>query len=168
MSKMNAAVYYHILEIGVVYAKGNKRGKLWRLGERRYLTDECALWRKLVLSVEREADGVDCSEEVRREIQSVCDRYHLPNYKRVLELWNSLIAEDSAFNLEKEKRERLTGLMRKLIEEIEGSIKRFGGKADAYKGMVRLHNLPKALHGKDALGGGTPISYEDALRYAEQ
>ena len=162
---MNASVYYHILEIGVIFTKGNKRGRLWRLRERKRLSDECALWRKLILSAMEETGGRNCPEEVRRDIQRFCDQYHNPAYERVLGLWDRLIKEDNRFVPEKDKAEHLCSLMRNSIDEIERSIKRFWGKDDAYRSMVRLHNLPKALHGKDLLGGGAPISYEDAIRY---
>ncbi|SEG24962.1 hypothetical protein SAMN04487934_11227 [Eubacterium ruminantium] len=37
----------------------------------------------------------------------------------------------------------------------------------AYRAMTRIHNLPRALHGIDVLGGFPPISPEEAIKYSE-
>ena len=37
---MNPEIYYHILEIGVIFEKGGKQGNRWHWGEKKRLLDD--------------------------------------------------------------------------------------------------------------------------------
>lgn len=57
------------------------------------------------------------------------------------------------FVVDDTKRNMIISRILELISEVEDCTKKINGKADAYRAMTRIHNLPGALHGIDALGG---------------
>lgn len=89
---MNPEIYYHVMEIGVIYEKGGSRGDKWRWGERRRLLDECMLWRDLIRCAALEEKGVDCSEKIFSELSRICKKYKLPAYERFFSLQKELVA----------------------------------------------------------------------------
>ena len=65
---MDIGVYYQILDIGIQYEKGRKRGSYWKLGERKYLQEEVDFWRKLLEYIANELNEIDCSEQIFEEV----------------------------------------------------------------------------------------------------
>lgn len=164
---MNPGLYYHILQIGTTYEKGHKRGKLWLLRERSRLRCECVLWRKLIDYAELEYKHVNCSEKCFSDLRCICKRYDLPNYIMIIERQDELVSSSDRISVDNDERKIIVKRILELISEIEASIKRINGKADAYRAVERIHNLPRALHGIDALGGFPPLSPKEAIKYSE-
>lgn len=160
---MNSEIYYHILEIGVVYEKGGKQGTRWRMGEKKRLLDECWLWRNLIQYASLEEKGVDCAEKAFSDLEKICKKHaHLcfgggrkssfPCYERALSMREELTSSTRKFVVWDSDKNVLIGQMLKEIDEIEKCVSNRDGKADAYRAMQRLHNMPKVLHGDDELG----------------
>lgn len=42
------------------------------------------------------------------------------------------------------------------------------GKADAYEALQKLHNIPRAMHGTDALGTAVPITLAEVKKYTDR
>ena len=164
---MNSEIYYHILELGIVYEKGGKSGNRWRWRERKRLSDELAFWKNLIKYAELEERGMDCSKETFTEMSKLSHAYKLANYDRVLSLQNNLLNSTARCVIEEEKKKQLISLALDMLSDMEENLKDKKGKVKVYGLMEKLHNIPKALHGKDELGGMNPISFEDALKYAE-
>ena len=164
---MNPGIYYHILQIGVTYEKGRPSGGLWHLHERSRLRDECTLWRNLISYAASEYDNIDRSEKCFSDLRNICKKYDLPNYDRVIGIQDELLASSDRFIVDIVKRDMVVDRILKLIVEVESSTKRMNGKADAYRAMTQMHNLPKALHGIDELGDLPAISPEEAMKYSE-
>lgn len=164
---MNPGIYYHILQIGVTYEKGRSSGGLWHLHERSRLRDECSLWRNLISYAGSEYDNVDHSEKCFSDLRGICKKYDLPNYDRVIGMQDELLASSDRFIVDIDKRDMVVNRILALISEVESCTKRINGKADAYRAMGAMHNLPKALHGIDTLGSLPAISPEEAMKYSE-
>ena len=164
---MNPEIYYHILQIGVTYEKGRRGGGLWSFRERSLLRDECSLWRSLVSYAELEYEHTDCSEKCFSDLKCICKKYDLPNYDRIIEKRDELVSSHDRFIVDIDKRNMIVSRIMDLIDEVETCTKRINGKDDAYRAMTKIHNLPRALHGIDALGGTWPISPEEAMKYSE-
>ena len=160
---MNPGIYYHILQIGVTYEKGRPSGGLWRLRERSRLRDECALWRNLISYARSEYDNVDRSEKCFSDLKDICKKYDLPNYDRIIGMRDELVASSDRYIVDVDKRNMVVKRILELISEVESCTKRLNGKADAYRAMTAMHNLPKALHGIDTLGSLPTISPEEAM-----
>lgn len=163
---MNPGTYYHILQIGVTYEKRNSGG-LWHFRERSRLRDECAFWRNLLGYARLEYENIDCSGRCFSDLRNICKKYDLPNYVRIIGKHDELISSHDRFIIDIQKRDIVVDKILELISEVESSIKRINGKADAYRAMTKMHNLPRALHGIDILGGHPPISLEEAMKYSE-
>ena len=71
---MHSAIYYHVLEIGFLYEKGNRTGTKWRPGEKRRLQDDCAFWKKLIAYGMQEKCGVDRSEKLFSDLEALCTK----------------------------------------------------------------------------------------------
>ena len=164
---MNPGSYYHILQIGVTYEKGRQSGGMWLLHERSLLRDECALWKNLIGYAEMEYKQIDCSEKCFSDLKSICKKYDLPNYGKIIEKQDELVSSPDRFVVDDTKRNMIISRILELISEVEDCTKKINGKADAYRAMTRIHNLPGALHGIDALGGFPPVSPEEAMKYSE-
>lgn len=164
---MNPGIYYHILQIGVTYEKGRNSGGLWRFRERSRLRDECAFWRNLISYAVSEYENIDCSEMCFSDLRSICKKYDLPNYVRIIGKHDELVLSHDRFIIDIEKRDIVVDKILELISEVELCTKRINGKADAYRLMTQMHNLPRVLHGVDLLGGHPPISLEEATKYSE-
>ena len=149
---MNPGIYYHILQIGVTYEKGRQSGRLWLLHERSLLRDECSLWRNLISYAELEYEHTDCSGKCFSDLSHICKKYDLPNYVMIIGKQDELMSSPDRFIVESTKREMTVSRILELISEVENCTKRKNGKADAYRALTQIHNLPKALHGTDALG----------------
>ena len=160
---MNPGIYYHILQIGVTYEKGRPSGGLWRPRERSRLRDECTLWRNLISYAGLEYDNVDRSEKCFSDLKDICKKYDLPNYGRIIDMHDELVSSPERFIIDSDKRDMVVNRIQELISEVEACTKRLNGKAEAYRAMTAMHNLPKALHGIDALGSLPPISPEEAM-----
>ena len=160
---MNPGIYYHILQIGVTYEKGRTSGCLWRPRERSRLRDECTLWRNLISYAGSEYDNVDRSEKCFSDLKDICKKYDLPNYDRITGMRDELVASSDRYIVDVDKRDMVVNRILELISEVESCTKRLNGKADAYRAMTAMHNLPKALHGIDTLGSLPTISPEEAM-----
>ena len=164
---MNPEIYFHILEIGVIYEKGGKKGTKWLLGEKKRLLDECELWRHLIQYAAEEA-GLDCSEKVFSDLRKICKKHGLPCYERVLSLRTELLASTCRHIVPEDDKKLVIAYMTEAIDEIERNLSNREGKSKAYEVMYRLHNMPKALHGRDELGRGANISVKDALKWGQK
>jgi len=162
---MNPEIYYHILELGVIYEKGGKQGSKWRVGERKRLLDECELWRHLLQYASMEEAGVDCSGQAFADLAAICKKRELPVYERVLSLRAELMTSTHRYVVSESDKNVIVERMTEAIDEIERSVSDPGGKPNAYKVMHRLHNMPKALHGSDELGRGTCVTVQEALEW---
>ncbi|MBQ6105320.1 MAG: hypothetical protein IJL03_05165 [Lachnospiraceae bacterium] len=40
--------------------------------------------------------------------------------------------------------------------------------ADAYEALQKLHNIPRTMHGTDALGTAVPITFAEAKKYTDR
>ena len=164
---MTPDIYYHILEIGFTFEKGRKIGGFWRFGEKKLLLDECRLWRNLIQYAASEEEGKACSDAAFADLTDMCRKYRLKNYERVLGLRHELESSANRFESDVTGRKVLVNRMLELISTVEKSTESRRGKADAYKALQALHNIPRALHGDDALGTAVPITPAEALKYAE-
>lgn len=160
-------IYYHILEIGFRFEKGRKDGDSWRFGEKKLLSDECRLWRNLIRYAESESEGIDCTDQAFRDLTEICRKHRLENYERVIGLRAELEASRNRFEIGKEEENELTERMLQLISGIEESTKTRNGKADAYEALQKLHNIPRAMHGTDALGTAVPITFAEVKKYTD-
>ena len=165
---MNPEIYYHILEIGIIYEKGGKNGTKWLLGEKKRLLDECELWRHLIQYAAEEDAGLDCSEKVFSDLRRICKKHDLPGYERVLSLHSELLASTRRHIVPEDDKKLAIAYMTEAIDEIERNLSNREGKSKAYEVMYRLHNMPKALHGHDELGRGANISVKDALKWGQK
>lgn len=116
---------------------------------------------------ESEYDNVDQSEKCFSDLSVICKKYDLPNYDRIIGMRDELVSSSDRFIVDIVKRDMVVDRILKLIVEVESSTKRMNGKADAYRTMTQMHNLPKALHGIDELGDFPAISPEEAMKYSE-
>lgn len=163
---MNIGIYYHIIEIGVLYERGGMRGNLWRIGERKRLKDECIFWKNTLKYIADEKKGIDCSRKFFDELQTICDKYKLPNYQRVMMLKQKLIETAYSIEIMDAEASNIHHMMKELLCDMENELKKLNGKDNVYRILDVFHNLPKVFHGKDELGEGKPVLYKDALKYA--
>ena len=164
---MRPELYYHIIEIGVIFEKGRKSGDSWVKGEKDLLLEECNLWKKFIEYASIENEGTDCSEEAFERLRVISNKFKLPNYMRIISMQSDIINDENIFCIDDAKKNKLTEFMLDLLSNLEKCIADKNGKTEAYKILRKLHNIPRALHGRDILGGAPPISFEDALKYAD-
>lgn len=165
---MDVSYYYQILDIGVLYEKGKKRGKVWRFGERKRLQTEIFLWEKILEYIKLEKEGTNCSENLFHNLEEVCKKYKFPNYERVLKKRNEIISSTCIFERREDEEEKIYSFMNQLLLDMKADINFYGGKENVYRMLAILHNLPKAMHGQNVLNEkGNVISYTDALNYAK-
>lgn len=166
---MDIGVYYQILDIGIQYEKGRKRGTCWRPGERKYLRAECRFWRRLLAYIIDELAGDDCTDQAFGMLERLCAVYRLPNYENILAKKHAIVGGKTDFVQQADEERHIRYIMRMILEDMEKQLGCRSGKKEFYQLLVVLHNLPKCMHGKIAAYDlWNPISYEDALRYADQ
>ena len=163
---MIVGIYYHILEIGIVYEKGGKRGRFWRVGERKRLIDECNLWRKIITLIDLPERGEEEDRTFFQELEAIAKKYNNPNYQRICELKETLISEKETVDYRKEDVILVNNFLSDLLKDMAVELNKFDGKAKVYRIMAVMHNLPRVFYGKDALGESVAIKIEDAIKYA--
>ena len=161
---MTHDIYYHILEIGFIFEKGRKIGDRWRFGEKKRLLDECRLWRNLIQYAASEEEGKDCSDMAFAGLEEICRKHKIKNYERIIALRSELEASLNRFETDETDKKKLIDRMFELISVVEKSTEARDGKADAYRALQALHNIPRALHGNDALGTAVPITCAEAMK----
>lgn len=163
---MVVGIYYHILEIGIVYEKGGKKGRFWRVGERKRLIDECNLWLKIIKLINLPKRGEEEDRIFFQELEAIAKKYNNPNYQRICKLKETLISEKETVDYRKEDVKLVNNFLNALLKDMKIELSKFHGKAKAYRIMAAMHNLPRVFYGKDALGEGVTIKMEDAMKYA--
>lgn len=165
---MQICYYYQILDTGIVYEKGKTGGRIWKPGERRRLREELFFWRDILEYVSMEEKGIDCSERLFRAMNSMCEKYKLPNYERILKLKEKIVKDTCVFETDKEEEIKINQLMLKLLNDAEKNLRYFKGKAMVHRILCILHNFPKVMHGNNILSRNChPISYQNAWTYAQ-
>jgi hypothetical protein len=165
---MDVEYYYQILDTGIVYEKGRKRGERWRLGERKRLREEILFWQSLLEFISLEKRGIDCSAKLFQSLDSLCRKYKLPNYERILKMKIQLVNDTCIFERKREDEINIYNLMNCLIKDIQTALNVSKDKEVVYRMLTVLHNLPKAMHGQNILSEHCDlISCNDALLYAQ-
>lgn len=166
---MDVSYYYQILDTGIQYEKGRKVGRYWRIGERKRLGEEVLFWQSLLDFIADEENGIDCSDKLFERIEKLCKKYKLPNYERVLKMRDELITSTCIFERKKEEEIKICGLMKALFLDMQKNLEVYKNKEMVYSILVILHNLPKAMHGKNILNDSyNLVSYNDALLYTQR
>ena len=163
---MHIGIYYHILEIGIVLEKGKKEGKLWKIGERKRLYKESCLWQNIIKNIRLEVNGMGSSDVVFDEMLMLAEEYDIKNYYRIVNMKNELIEYDDNIEYYEEDLKNVNEIFDKLLVDFNCELNKFSGKNNAYKILEIMHNFPKVFHGRDILGGGEAISFEDAVKYS--
>ncbi len=165
---MDIGLYYQILGMGVLYEKGSNRGKRWRIGERKRLRDEIWFWQKILEDIAKEQNGMPCHEALFMELANLCRKYKFPHYERVLDKKEELLHCNCVFERDREEEAKLRGFMEQLLQDARKYLEEFNDKEMVYRILVVLHNLPRAMYGKNILNSNAhSISYHIALQYAE-
>ncbi len=166
---MDVGYYYQILDIGILYEKGGKRGNKWKIGERKRLGEEILFWMSLLEFIFAEENGFECSNKLFKELEILCKKYKFPNYQRVLEKKEELISNNYTFKRNKKEEANICSLMRTLFLEMQKNLYIYKNKVEVYHILTILHNLPKAMHGKNILNENSNlVSYNDALLYTKE
>lgn len=163
---MNIGVYYHVLESGIVNEKGKKKGKLWRVGERKRIKLECQFWEKILRYVELEMEGVDSSDILFVEMKDVIDKIKINSYLHIYNKREELMKATGLCEYSSEYVYCINELLENYILEIYKKINQMCGKSYVYRTLDVMHNWPRVFLGKELLGGGKAISFEDAIKYA--
>lgn len=164
---MEVGYYYQILDIGISYEKGGQRGNLWGLGERKRLREEVLFWKIILEFITAEENGIDSSDRLFELLEKMCKKYNLLNYKRVLQKKSEIVNDKYSFIIKKEEEIKVKSFISRLLSDIDINLHKFRGKAEVYRLLAILHNLPKVMHGKNVLNRNfKPISYRDAFLYA--
>lgn len=165
---MDIGYYYQILDTGILYEKGRKNGKLWRIGERKRLSEEVLFWQSLLDFISLEENGIDCSEKLFNSIEKLCKKYKFPNYERVLENKEEIVNGICIFDRKQEEEMKIYNLMKCLMKDMQTNLDIYRDKEKAYLILTIMHNLPKAMHGSNVLNENCNlVSYNDALVYAK-
>lgn len=165
---MDVSYYYQILDIGILYEKGRNDGKRWHIGERKRLSEEILFWQSLLVFILDEENGIECSEKLFESLERLCKKYKFPNYERVLAKKSELLNSNCIFERKKEEERNIYDLMKCLMCDIQKNLF-IKDKERVYKLLTVLHNLPKAMHGRNILGENcNSISYSNALLYTQQ
>lgn len=166
---MDIGYYYQILDIGILYEKGGKNGKLWRIGERKRLSEEVLFWQDVLDFISLEENGIDCSEKLFGRIEKLCKKYKFPNYERVIENKEKIVNDNCIFDRMQEEEMKIYRLMKFLMKDLQTNLDVYKNKEKAYHILTILHNLPKAMHGSNILNENCNlVSYSDALVYAKK
>lgn len=164
---MDISYYYQILDTGILYEKGRKKGKLWKIGEGQRLREEVLFWKSLLEFISNEGNGIECSERLFESLERLCKKYKFPNYERILEKKDELVNSDCKFERNKDEELKICNLMKQLLVDLQKYLDNYKDKEMVYQILVILHNLPKSMHGRNILNDSCNlISYNDALIYA--
>lgn len=164
---MDASYYYQILDMGILYEKGRQTGKFWRIGQRKRLGKEILFWINLLEFISAEENGIECSDQLFKELGKLCNRYRLPCYKLVLEKKWELINSNYKFERKKNEEINIRSLMKALLLEMQQNLYAYKGKKKVYDILRILHNIPKAMHRRNILNEySSMVSYRNALSYA--
>lgn len=165
---MDISYYYQILDTGIMYEKGRKEGKRWKIGERKRLRDEILFWQKLLEFISNEENGIECSEKLFESLESLCKKYKFPNYERILEKKDELKNSNYVFEMNEADKLKIYNLIRQLLQDMQENLDYHKDKEMVYRILVVLHNLPKSMHGRNILNDSCHlISCNDAIRYAQ-
>lgn len=165
---MDISYYYQILDIGILYEKGGKTGRYWRLKERKRLREEVLFWQNLLEFISNEEEGIECSDKLFESLERLCRKYKFPNYERILGKKHELINNNCKFKRNKDEELKVRRFMKQLLLDMQKSLEDYKGKEMVYRILAILHNLPKAMHGRNILNDSCKlISYNDALEYAQ-
>lgn len=166
---MDVSYYYQILDTGIQYEKGRKDGRYWRIGERKRLGEEVLFWQSVLEFIADEERGIECSDKLFERIEKLCKKYKLPNYERVLKMRDELITSTCIFERKREEEIKICRLMKSLFLDMQKNLEVYKKKEMVYSILVILHNLPKAMHGKNILNDSCNlVSYNDALLYTKR
>lgn len=165
---MDVSYYYQILDTGIQYEKGRKIGSHWKIGERKRLGEEVSLWKSLLEFIADEEKGIECSDKLFERLERLCKKYKLPNYERVLGMRNELVNSKCMFERKKDEEINICGLMKSLFLDMQKNLDVYKDKEKVYRILVILHNLTKAMHGRNILNDCCNlVSYNDALLCAQ-
>lgn len=165
---MDIGYYYQILDIGILYEKGRKIGKRWKIGERKRLSEEVLFWQSLLDFVLLEEKGIECSDKLFKNLNNLCKKYKFPNYERILKIKCQLINNTCIFKRNQEEEKKVYSLMNCLIKDMKTNLDVYKDKEAFYHVLTVFHNLPKAMHGQNLLNENCNlITYSDALLYAK-
>ena len=165
---MDISYYYQILDMGILYEKGRQTGKYWRIGQRKRLGKEILFWINLLEFISAEENGIECSGQLFKELERLCNRYRLPCYKQVLEKKWELINSNYRFEREKDEEINIRGLMKALLLEMQNILYVYKGKKEVYDILRILYNIPKAMHRRNILNeNSSMVYYRNALSYAQ-
>ncbi len=143
---MDISYYYEILDNGILYEKGGKRGKYWRIGERKRIGKEVTFWIKLLDFIEAEKNGIECSDILFQELEKLCNRYRFPYYQQVLENKWELINSNYRFERKEDEEINIRGLMKALLLEMQEKLSVQKDKKEVYNILRILHNIPRPMH----------------------
>lgn len=165
---MDVSYYYQILDTGILYEKGRKIGKRWKIGERKRLREETLFWQGVLELISDEENGVDRSNELFKSLERLCKKYKLPNYERVLGKRDELVNSNCIFEKEKDEELKIRNLLECLLMDLQKNLEIYKDKEKVYRILTILHNLPKAMHGRNILNSSCNlVSYSEALLYAQ-
>jgi len=165
---MDITYYYQILDIGILYEKGGKKGKRWKIGERKRLREEVLFWQDLFEYISDEKKGIDCSEKLFESLKRLCKKYKFPNYERILEKKDELVNDECKFMGKEDEELKISNLMKQLLLDLQKNIDDYKDKEMVYRILRVLHNLPKSMHGRNIINESCNlISYKDAIMYAQ-
>lgn len=165
---MDISYYYQILDTGIQYEKGRKVGKHWKIGERKRLIKEVLFWQSLFTFIEKKKNGIECADEVFNNLKRLCEQYKLPNYERALGMKSELINSNCVFERKQDEEIIIDKLMKALLLDLKENLEVNKDKEKVYRILIVLHNLPKAMYGRNVLNCNCNlVSYSDALSYAK-
>lgn len=165
---MDISYYYQILDTGISYEKGRKKGKLWGIGERKRLREEILFWQSILAFISDEEKGNQCSQKLFESLDRLCRKYNLSNYERILEKKEEIVKSNSVFERNKDEEIKICNFMERLLIDMKKSLDEERDKEKVYRIMGILHNLPKVMHGRNILNSTcVSISYKDAINYAK-
>lgn len=165
---MDISFYYQILDTGILYEKGGKKGKRWKIGERKRLTEEVIFWQNLLEYISDEEKGIECSDALFENLKDLCKKYKFPNYERIYNKKDELINSDCKFIIKKEEELKIRNLMKQLLLDLQKNVEEYKDKEKVYQILRVLHNLPGSMHGQNILNESWRlISCNDAIMYAQ-
>lgn len=165
---MDIGYYYQVLDTGILFEKGRKKGKRWKIGERKRLEEEISFWINLLEYISREENGIECSEKLFESLERLCKKYKFPNYEKILVKKHELVSSNCTFMRKKEDEIKIYSLIKHLLLDLQINVHDYKDKEMTYRILGVLHNLPKSMHGRNALNGNSDaISCNDALSYAQ-
>ena len=165
---MNISYYYQILDIGILYEKGRGGGKIWKIGERKRLREETLFWQNLLEYISNEKKGINCSKKLFESLERLCKKYKFPNYERILEKKDDLKNSNYVFEVNQDEELKIYNFIKDLLFDLQKNIDDYKDKKMVYRILVVLHNLPRAMHGRNILNNSCHlISCNNAIEYSQ-